>query len=45
MDISNTCELIAEVVRYCAPFSFIWAIVQRMYIFVMSCVTGGHRNL
>lgn len=43
MDMSSTIECLTNIVTYITPFAFLWAIVHRIYMFIMSAVTGGHR--
>lgn len=43
MDLNNSVLLLTDIIRYITPFCFLWAIVYRVYSFVMSAITGGHK--
>ena len=43
MELQNVVQTLTYVVTYITPFAFLWAIIYRIYNFIMSAVTGGHK--
>lgn len=45
MDIKSAVDIVVEVISYCVPFSFIWAVTATIYDFILRQVTGKGGNL
>lgn len=43
MDYENVIQTLTYIVTMCAPFSFLFAIIERIYKFIINAVTGGHK--
>lgn len=45
MEVKEAVEVVMNVVAYCAPFSFVWAVTTVIYDFVLRQVAGKGGNI